>query len=123
MVIDTNIFIDHLRASDKANSVLSQISKHNRIFTTSVNIFELLIGATNKDKKEDVRKLIEGITVLIFNFESAKIASGLYLKLRSANQIIEFRDIFIAAICLNNKLPIKTLNQKHFNRIEGLEVL
>ena len=35
---------------------------------------------------------------------------------------IDFLDIFIAATCIINNLPIKTLNKNHFNRIIGLSV-
>jgi len=37
--------------------------------------------------------------------------------------MIEFRDIFIAATCIVNDLPVRTLNKKHFDRITGLHVI
>lgn len=37
--------------------------------------------------------------------------------------MIEFRDIFIAATCIVNGLPIVTLNKKHFKRIAGLKII
>jgi predicted nucleic acid-binding protein len=43
-------------------------------------------------------------------------------KKERTNQIIEFRDIFIGAICLANNLPVCTSNTNHFNRIDGLEL-
>jgi predicted nucleic acid-binding protein len=122
MVIDTNIFIKHLRAGDKSKSILSRLTKREQIFTTSVTLYELLIGATNAEKMEDVYKLVSGIPVLALDEESSKIAADIYLKLKSQNQIIEFRDIFIAAMCIKNGQSIKTLNKKHFDRIEGLIV-
>ena len=36
---------------------------------------------------------------------------------------LEFRDIFIAATAITKKIPIKTLNKKHFIRINNLVVL
>ncbi len=122
MVVDTNIFIEHLRAGDKSKTILSDLVKQQEIFITSITLFELLIGATNSDKKEDVYKLVSGIPVLTLDEESSKAASEVFLKLKSQNQIIEIRDIFIAAICLKNGYPIKTLNKKHFDRVEGLAV-
>lgn len=122
MVVDTNVFIKHLRASNKSETILSRLSKQEQIFITSITLFELLIGATNPKKKEDVDKLTNGISVLTLDEKSAKIASEIYLNLKSKNQIVEFRDIFIAAICLKNGHTIKTLNKKHFERIDGLSV-
>ena len=122
MVVDTNVFIKHLRAGDKSKTILSNLTKQEQIFITSITLFELLIGATNAKKKEDVYKLTNGIPVFSLDEESSKIASEIYLKLKSQNQIIEFRDIFIAAICIKNGHSIKTLNKKHFERIDGLTV-
>jgi len=122
MVVDTNIFIKHLRAGDKSKTILSELTKQGSFFITSITLFELLIGATNAEKRDDVHKLVSGVPVLTLDEESSKIAAEVYLKLKSRNQIIEFRDIFIAAICIAHKQPIKTLNKKHFTRIEGLTV-
>jgi tRNA(fMet)-specific endonuclease VapC len=36
--------------------------------------------------------------------------------------MIEFRDIFIAATCIVNGFPVKTLNKKHYGRIKGLSI-
>ena len=49
-------------------------------------------------------------------------AAQLYHRLKRENKLIDFRDIFIAATCIANNLPLATLNQKHFQRIEDLEL-
>lgn len=41
---------------------------------------------------------------------------------RKKNKIIEFRDIFIAATAITNDMPLSTLNVKHFERIDDLEL-
>lgn len=43
-------------------------------------------------------------------------------RFRKKNKIIEFRDIFIAATAITNDMPLSTLNIKHFERIDGLEL-
>jgi tRNA(fMet)-specific endonuclease VapC len=100
MVIDTNVFIKHLRAENKSKTLLSQTIQQNSIFITSITLFELWIGATNKQKQEDINKLTNGIPVLNLDAGSSKIAAETFLTLKSRNQLIEFRDIFIAAICI-----------------------
>jgi tRNA(fMet)-specific endonuclease VapC len=42
--------------------------------------------------------------------------------LRSTGLMIELSDIFIAATALANNLPVKTLNTRHFERVEGLSL-
>jgi tRNA(fMet)-specific endonuclease VapC len=40
----------------------------------------------------------------------------------SINQLLEIRDILIAATALAYDLPLMTLNTRHFDRIEGLQL-
>ena len=74
-------------------------------------------------KINDIKILTEDLHVLVFNDEVAITAAEIYHQLRTENKMIEFRDIFIAATCLSNNLPVKTLNKKHYDRIKGLNVL
>lgn len=81
------------------------------------------MGATSPEKEKDIHTLIDGLNVLPFDNEIALKAGCIYQELRKKNQLIEFRDIFIAATCLIHELPLATLNKKHFERIEGLTVM
>src|SRR5690606_30565260 len=122
MVADTGIFIEHLRAKDKLSTTLYKMADSTDIYVTAVTVYELYMGATSKEKENDVKNLIKNITVLPFTEGVAQKAAELYHRLRSSNQMIEFRDIFIAATCIVHDLPIVTLNKKHFKRIEGLNI-
>ncbi|HEY4327172.1 MAG TPA: type II toxin-antitoxin system VapC family toxin [Mucilaginibacter sp.] len=123
MVIDTNIIIDHLRSKDKLASKLYQLSDEPTLYISAVSIYELYMGATSKDKEKDIKLVTESLIVLPFTDAVALQASKIYHQLKKENELIEFRDIFIAATCLVNGLSIATLNKKHFKRIEGLKIL
>jgi tRNA(fMet)-specific endonuclease VapC len=71
----------------------------------------------------DVQNITEDLSVLPFTDVIAQKAADIYHQLKHNNQLIEFRDIFIAATCIVNDLPLVTLNKKHFQRIDGLEIL
>lgn len=122
MVVDTCIFIEFLRTKDKKATTLYSLSEEN-LCITSVTVYELLLGATSVSKKKDVVKIIEDLPVLSFTKNSAIIAGDIFHDLKRRNKLIEFRDIFIASICISNELPLKTLNNKHFNRIDGLNLI
>lgn len=122
MVADTGIFIEHLRAKDKLSTTLYKISENQDRYISAVTMYELYMGATTREKKRDVEELTEGFSVLPFTDSIAKKAAEIYHKLRVSNQMIEFRDIFIAATCIVNELPIVTLNKKHFKRVDGLKI-
>lgn len=123
MVIDTGIFIEHLRAKDKTSTTLFELSEEPELFISAVSLYELYMGATTKEKQADVKNITEGLSILPFTDAVAEKAGEIYHLLRKTNQIIEFRDIFIAATCLTFNLPIATLNKKHFRRIDGLKIL
>lgn len=122
MVVDTSIFIEFLRAKDKTKTALFLIPDDEQIYISSVTLYELLMGASTPDKITDIKMLTDEVPVLPFNEEVAQKSAEIYHQLRQLNQMIEFRDIFIAATCLVNNLPIKTLNKKHFDRIQELSV-
>ncbi len=123
MVIDTSIFIEHLRSRDKSLTTLYGLADEPELFISAVSLYELYMGATSKEKMQDVAGLMQGLTVLPFTDEVALRAGQIYHQLRASNKLIEFRDIFIAATCLTFNLPIATLNKKHFRRIDGLKIL
>ena len=122
MVIDTGIFIELLRKRDKSKTILASLPNNTSLFVSAVTVYELMMGATDLEKKSDVEILLEGIPILPFNNDVSLKAAEIYHTLRRRNLLIEFRDIFIAATAIIFQLPIKTLNQEHFQRIETLKL-
>jgi predicted nucleic acid-binding protein len=123
MVIDTNIFIEHLRAKDKSKTNLMQIPADAELFVSAVTFYELLMGATSEEKEKEVSILIDAIPILPFSDEVARKAADIYHDLRKRNRMIGFRDIFIAATALAHDLPVKTNNRKDFERVTGLVLI
>ena len=123
MVVDTGVFIEHLRAKEKTSTTLFHLSDEPELFISAISLYELYMGATSEAKMQDVRNITGNLDILPFTDDVALKAADIYHNLRAKNQMIEFRDIFIAATCLAFNLPIATLNKKHFKRIEGLKIL
>jgi tRNA(fMet)-specific endonuclease VapC len=123
MVIDTGIFIEYLRKQDKSRTVLASLPNDASLFVSAVTVYELMMGATDIQKKRDVEILLDGIPVLPFSEEVSFKAAEIYHNLRRRNLLIEFRDIFIGATAITFQLPIKTLNHAHFQRIESLDLV
>lgn len=123
MVIDTGIFIEHLRIKDKTASTLYKLADNSDLFISAVSLYELYMGATTIEKEADVQNITSDLSILPFTDAVAQKAAEIYHQLRRSSQVIEFRDIFIAATALVNELPIVTLNKKHFKRVDGLQIL
>jgi len=123
MVVDTNIFIEYLRAKNKQKTSLYLIHNISNLSISIITLYELLIGSITPSKWNDVQLITEDLDFLPMTKEITIKSAQIYLKLRKENKIIELQDIFIAATAIENKLPLLTLNRKHFERIEGIELI
>lgn len=123
MVIDTGIFIEHLRAKDKTKTTLYKIFGEENLSVSTVTLFELLAGANTAQKRKEIFSITDSIQKLDFTDKVALNAAEVYQQLKRNNQMIEFRDIFIAATCMIHDETLLTFNKKHFNRIKGLRLL
>lgn len=123
MVVDTGIFIAHLRAKEKTKTVLYGVFEREDLYLSPVTLYELMAGATTQTKKEDIFLITSNFQILDFNKSVAYRAAEIYQNLKKENLLIEFRDIFIAATCMEFDLPVLTLNEKHFRRIKGLRLV
>ncbi len=123
IIIDTSILIDFLRSKNKNQSVLWLLKENYFCYTSSITVFELYCGAKTDIHLRDLEKLFRWINILSFDEETAKLSSQIYKELKAKNQLIEYRDIFIASIAVKFKYSLATLNTKHFNRIPNLSLL
>ena len=90
---------------------------------SSLTLFELLSGAKTEQHFEDIRKITRWIESIYFDDDIAELGASIFRNLKQRNEIIEYRDIFIAATAKFHNLGIATLNTSHFERIEKLRIL
>ena len=61
-------------------------------------------------------------TSLPFDVNQSIIAAETFRELKRRNTLIEFRDILIASAAISERIPLATLNTKHFERIKALNL-
>jgi len=121
--LDTSILIDFYRKKDKSKSLFFKLTEHYALFAVSaITEYELYLGNT-VEQNVFWDKLFSQITVLPFNSKSARQASIIHQELKAKNKLIEAPDILIAGTAISHKLPLATLNRKHFERIGDLELI
>jgi len=123
LLIDTSIFIDHLRKQNRSKSALYNIVDQYALYTSTIVEFELYVGAIDAQKRHDVQELLSWSTVLPFTSDTAQMAAIIYRELRANNQLSDVRDILIAATAVVHALPLMTLNAGHFNRVQQLQLI
>lgn len=67
--------------------------------------------------------LLQQIEVLPFDQSASKIAVDIHHALKRKRKQIATPDLFIAAKAIANGLKLSTLNKKHFERIEALDLI
>ena len=121
VLVDTSIFIEYFRKEKKKNTKLYLLREEGyEIVTSSICYFEYMSGSKNG---EFDTILFKNIAVIDFDKEQAYIASQTFKDLKQRNALIEFRDILISSSAIALDIPLATLNQKHFERIEDLKLL
>ena len=85
------------------------------IFISAINLFELLLRETNLEQIEIFRNKVN---LLEFDEASARKASLIHKELKNKGELIDFKDLFIAATCIVNNYDLMTFNKKHFERLE-----
>lgn len=121
VLIDTSIIIEHLRKQRRDKSILYHIASDFTLYAPTIVEFELFAGAIDPQKRRDVESILSWCIILPLVSEVAQQAA-IYRNLKAKNQLIEIRDILIAATALTYDLPLMTLNREHFNRIERLRM-
>lgn len=118
--LDSDILVD---LSRDINQIENRLSSFNAVFyITSINAFEIWMGRKNK---EDTKDFLEIFDILNFNLDSALLSADILRSLNDTGMTLEFRDIFIAAICIVNNTELMTNNLKHFERLKkfGLKLV
>jgi tRNA(fMet)-specific endonuclease VapC len=123
VLVDTSILIDFFRKSEKANSRLLKLVREDFIFCISaITEFEIHIGTT-PDQIDYWEDFLFKTQIVAFDKEVARAAVDIGKSLKKQSKLIGMADLFIAATAVHYSLPLATLNVKHFERIEELQIL
>lgn len=123
VLIDTSVIIDFLRKANKRSSRLWQLQEQGITgHVSTITLFEVYAGAREPRHFDDLQRLFKWFVILPFTEPMAIQASAIFRTLKAHNQVIEFRDIFIAATAMVLEMPIVTLNLRHFQRIQGVHI-
>lgn len=117
--LDSDVIIDYLSDGNMKSVMLSLDAE---FYTTSISVFETWYG---KRKQEPLPELFNWINIYGFGKDEALLAAEILLELRTKGEVIDFKDVFIASICITNDFELLTGNLKHFSRIKkfGLKLV
>ena len=124
VLVDTSILIDYFRKKNKEKTYLWTLTNSDSKLCISVlTEFEFFCGCSNGQRKNEAKELLSFFSKIVFTSNHCIRASEIYIELRLKNQLIDIIDILIAGVASFENIPLATLNQKHFSRINDLVII
>ena len=123
ILADTDVLIDYLAGTQPVADLVAQYVKSDRLQMSAISCFELLSGAREGKRGDNIRRFAAAIPVVPLDRGAAEASAVVRQELTKSGNTIGMADSLIAGIALANGLPLFTRNRKHFERVEGLQLL
>lgn len=120
-IVDSSVVIDYLRGRREAGSFLESTRQSGSLGTHVVVVAEVLSGAHDQREQDVVDHLFREFRIYPVDSDDAQLSIEL-LKRYRLSRGIGWLDCLIAATAMRLRLPIATLNEKHFTVFENLIV-
>lgn len=124
-LLDTDTIIYSLKGND---SVVRNLTAHQRdpLKISAISLMELYYGAYKSEKTTanlaKVRRIENAFDIISVDFSVAETFGMIKSHLEFQGTPLDDFDLVIAASALANNLILVTNNEKHFRRVEGLEL-
>jgi tRNA(fMet)-specific endonuclease VapC len=123
ILVDTSILIDYYRKTDKAKSAWIALVRQGYSFAISaITKYEIYSGAT-PNQIVFWNNILQAITVIALDEISVDTAVVINSGLKKKRKQIDLADLFIASTAVAYGLSLATLNRKHFDRIDTLNIV
>lgn len=127
VLLDSDTLSFYIKQYPKVVAEAQNYLRQHQIFTFSIiTRFEILRGMKANGATTGITafdSLCRQNEVIELNDRIIVRAADIYADLYKRGLLILDADILIAATAMENNLPIVTNNQRHFNRITGLQIL
>ena len=123
LCVDTGPLIAFLKGRNPGAAAVERAVREMDCCVTAITAYELLFGVARARRQIGEDALLGTLQTLPLDIAAACRAAQLHDELIRHNKDIGIKDVLIAAICLEHKLPLLTLNQEHFGRVPGLTVV
>ena len=119
ILIDTNVFVDHLRGHKPATEFFESLTTRDDVIFSAITEAELIAGkeCNDSNKREILLRFLHRWDKMPVSNQIALMAGDI-----SRDHDLEAPDAIIAATALVNKAEVVTKNVKDFKRVTDLEI-
>ena len=123
ILADTDVIIDYLSGAEPTASHVEDYVNTDSLQISAITCFELLTGAQANKRGENLRRLLSVLTVLPLDRVAATKAASVRQNSVASGRSIPMADSLIAGTAIANEMALLTRNRKHFENVEGLELV
>lgn len=121
ILVDTTIWIEFFRRRSTVADHLEMLLIENVVCTCGIVMFEVLQGIKSEGEKNKILSLLATLPYIEMTKKLWQIAAEISILAKKNGMNLPLSDIFIAAIAIENDLPIYTLDN-HFTQIPNLKL-
>lgn len=125
LCVDTNILVNFFQGKKPDSLLFEYVLSQYSCFLTTISVYELYFGTEYAGHPRDagiIKGILADLTILPFDQTAAQIAAKIDARLHKQGARIPLKDVFIASICLANRLPLLTKDSIHFSRVSELKL-
>lgn len=123
VMVDTSILIDYYRKTDKSKSAwIALVRKGFGFAISAITKYEIYSGAT-PNQLEFWDNILLAIDIIPLDEAAIDVAVSVNARLKQNSKQIALADLLIAASAISYRMPLATLNKKHFERIDTLQII
>jgi len=123
--LDTDILIEYFRGSEPIKKKVESLTEEDSvglIWLTFYEFFKGIFVSGKLDEEKFLKGLAKTCVILEESYEAARIGGEIYATLKMRGKLINDADILIASIVKAHNVVLVTNNEKHFSRVEGLQI-
>ncbi len=121
--LDASPLIDYYRKKVKEKTFFFQLTKNYAGFVLPVTAhFEVLAGS-NPTQHLFWGNIFSNLLIIPYQPYINETALNIIKQLKAKRKTIEYKDLLIAATALYYSYSLATINEKHFQYIEGLHLI
>lgn len=125
-LLDTDWAIDHMHNVERVVSKLEELTPEG-LGISLISLAELYEGVFNSTdpagNEQALQDFLSGLDVVPIDEGTCRIFGRERARLRKEGRMIADFDLLIASTCLRHELTILSNNRRHFEVIEGLEII
>lgn len=116
VLVDTSVWIDFLQQPrSKIHEEMTRlIQGTNRVLICGLVMQELLQGLKSSRSTDLIQSRLQKLPLLPTRKSTYILAAGIFHKLKEKGVEVQTVDATIAAIAIENRVPLFTLNLRHF---------